>query len=948
MYKQALTRLGAVTILLNSCLLIQLLTATAPEGCCRAQTSLHREYTKESPLIYEDAWDLWPYVFLDDNGQPAGYNIDLLKLIFERLEIPYVIRLKPMTQALKDLQEHKSDLMLGMVANFHDNYTAHYGKNTIQLFTHSVAYPKKNATRVHHIKDLATQKVIVHDSSFSHHLMEDRGWGGNAIPYGDMEKAVQEVSAEESGQVLWNTMSLKWIIHKYNTFNLELDPVEMPSGDYRFMANDPLLLEMLDNTLSQLKAEDLLTPIEEKWFYPEKATQAEGTPRWVFYALILVVLASLTLIVSSLVYKIQESKKTREGQIRNARLTMILKTCNVRIFTYNVNRKNFTWYGRGSVSKKVFSTTDFAQNYRPDDFKKLMEAISRIASGEAESTQMEMSAVDNQVGTERAYMIRLSTLRREKDLVTTIIGTMSDVTDEKKRQTDAELLMKRYGSVFNTAMIDMVFYDRDGYIVDMNERSQINLNLPLKKALEERVNIRQFMGGKVFDFDEFASNGLFYATVFVDKSSGLAVPYTKDRESVYFYELKLVAVFDSDHELIGIFGTGRNVTEVAMTYNKAQENVWQLQKAMQDEADHVDNINYALQVGGIRMVSYSPDTHILTINHRMHEAQYVLTQQRCLQLAGEASQRKLMYLFRTMDKRRLTSLDCDIRTKLRLPNGRQLCMQMHIFPTTDKTGQVTTYTGILRDTSEIIHTEMMLQQNTEKAQEVELVKSQFLHNMCHEIMTPLNIVVRFAEMFETSKSEQEEKLFTRQIKESSAYLLKLINDILFLSRLDAGMMESNVQPCDFSKTFEGHCTMGMSLKIREGVRFVVENHYKKLDLLIDDANIGRIIQQVVENALEHTTEGSVKARYEYIGGKLVVDISDTGTGISQEKMKHLFERFSSTGSNTQGTGLGLPICKELAAMLGGTIDVNSEEGIGTRVWITIPCKALSIVHKKEA
>jgi len=140
----------------------------------------------------------------------------------------------------------------------------------------------------------------------------------------------------------------------------------------------------------------------------------------------------------------------------------------------------------------------------------------------------------------------------------------------------------------------------------------------------------------------------------------------------------------------------------------------------------------------------------------------------------------------------------------------------------------------------------------------------------------------------------------------------------------------------------------MSPKIREGVRFVMENHYKKLDLLIDDANIGRIIQQVVENALEHTTEGSVKARYEYIGGKLVVDISDTGTGISQEKMKHLFERFSSTGSNTQGTGLGLPICKELAAMLGGTIDVNSEEGIGTRVWITIPCKALSIVHKKEA
>ena len=94
-----------------------------------------RVYTEEHPLVYEDAWDLWPYVFLNENGEAVGYNVDLLKMIFQELDIPYCIKLKPTKEALEDLKAGHCDLKIGMEDHLHDDY-ATYGKSVIQIFTH--------------------------------------------------------------------------------------------------------------------------------------------------------------------------------------------------------------------------------------------------------------------------------------------------------------------------------------------------------------------------------------------------------------------------------------------------------------------------------------------------------------------------------------------------------------------------------------------------------------------------------------------------------------------------------------------------------------------------------------------------------------------------------------------------------------------------------------------
>ena len=166
-----------------------------------------RVFTQTHPLVYEDAWDLWPYSFLNANGEAVGYNIDLLDLICKELEIPYVVNLKPTIKALNDLKNGEADLMLAMAADYHDEYGL-YGKSVVQIFTHSVLHRKAEPLHIKKESDLAHHKVIVHEGSYSHHLMQEKGWGDKAIPYNDMREAVQYVHDTPGQQIVWNTLSL--------------------------------------------------------------------------------------------------------------------------------------------------------------------------------------------------------------------------------------------------------------------------------------------------------------------------------------------------------------------------------------------------------------------------------------------------------------------------------------------------------------------------------------------------------------------------------------------------------------------------------------------------------------------------------------------------------------------------------------------------------------------
>ena len=115
--------------------------------CLQAQEENAHTYTEEHPLVYEDAWDLYPFSFLDENNEPTGFNVELIRMLMNELEIPYVIRLKGRKAVLADMKTGQADLTMGMYADFHNEY-GRYGKSVVQLFTHSVVSPKDRPATV--------------------------------------------------------------------------------------------------------------------------------------------------------------------------------------------------------------------------------------------------------------------------------------------------------------------------------------------------------------------------------------------------------------------------------------------------------------------------------------------------------------------------------------------------------------------------------------------------------------------------------------------------------------------------------------------------------------------------------------------------------------------------------------------------------------------------------
>ena len=904
-----------------------------------ASVASARPYTREHPLVYEDAWDLWPYVYLNEKGEPEGYNIEMLRLLLGELDIPYVIRLKPTNEALEDLKAGRSDLMLGMVASFHDEY-ARYGREVVSLFTHSVVTPKSHAVKVHGVSDLSREKVIVHRGSFSHHLMVDSGWTDRCIPYDDMKAAILKLNADEDGQIVWNTFSLRWLMNEYQTDNLQLTPVDTPHGEYHFMSNDSVLLQRLDSVYAFLCSSERMVPIQNKWFYPERVE--DGLPSWMWYVLVVVGVLLFLVFFYQVVLNVRERRMTRLVARHNRRLALILRTTKMRVWLYDVNSRTLSWMkSNGEMDSQQHTIDEYAHLYKLESVAMLEEALSDIARERCDNCVLEM--VSDSVRENRDIMVRLSVFKRSKKGVPeVIVGITDDISERQQARRKAKDNMLRYHSIFTNSMVDMIYYDTEGRMADINQKACATFSCNREQLLAERVSFAFALEDPNVTVEEFEGCYSSHIIKAVDNPNlAESIRFYKNK----YYEQQLLPVYDASGRFLGIFGSGRDVTEFVESYHQLKRSVNQMMQAAQDVTEYIKNINYALHVGSVRLVNYSPKTHILTIYREMNVVQLTLTQSRCLSLLDDKSRRVVTRLMNNMDMGVADTIDVEISTTIRSRQHLCLSLQFHLNPVLNEKGELESYFGMCHDVTQEKATAAELEREKARAKELENVKNAFLRNMSYEIRTPITTVVGFAELFAVEHDLAEEDVFIDEIRTNADYLLKLVNDILFLSRLDARMIEFKKTPTDLALAFDSYCQMGWSRWQKPDVDYQVVNPYEHLVVEIDDANVSRVIEIIIENALRHTDSGVVRTRYDYIGDRLLITIDDSGPGIPPGDQRLLFERFSPL-SDGGGTNLGLPICMELVRQMGGAINVNSALGKDTTIWIEIPCKA-TLVEKRK-
>ena len=243
--------------------------------------------------------------------------------------------------------------------------------------------------------------------------------------------------------------------------------------------------------------------------------------------------------------------------------------------------------------------------------------------------------------------------------------------------------------------------------------------------------------------------------------------------------------------------------------------------------------------------------------------------------------------------------------------------------------------GISWDITNLQNIEQELIKARIKAEQSDRLKSAFLANMSHEIRTPLNAIVGFSQLLPAAETAEEKKLYSGIINQNSDILLQLINDILDLSKIEAGTLEYIKRPMNLGEVCRTIYTVHKE-RVKEGVTLVFDNEDENLFIEGDQNRIMQVITNFLTNASKFTYAGEIRLGFERTDKNIRVYVKDTGIGIEPEKVDHVFERFVKLNSFAQGTGLGLSICQMIIEKIGGEIGVTSELGKGSTFYFTIP------------
>lgn len=239
---------------------------------------------------------------------------------------------------------------------------------------------------------------------------------------------------------------------------------------------------------------------------------------------------------------------------------------------------------------------------------------------------------------------------------------------------------------------------------------------------------------------------------------------------------------------------------------------------------------------------------------------------------------------------------------------------------------------------ELEESEIELLAAKEKAEESDRLKSAFLANMSHEIRTPLNAIVGFSNVLVADDfSEDERQKFVNIIQTNSDLLLRLINDILDISRLETGKLKLTYEKHNIIDLCRGVLSTTACSR-KEGVVYVFTPEVENCEIETDVQRLQQILINLLSNANKFTEKGEIRleVKIDEPGNKVTFSVSDTGCGIPQEKQQVIFDRFAKLNEYAQGTGLGLAICKITINMLGGEIWVDKNYTEGARFAFTHP------------
>ncbi len=480
-------------------------------------------------------------------------------------------------------------------------------------------------------------------------------------------------------------------------------------------------------------------------------------------------------------------------------------------------------------------------------------------------------------------------------------------------------------NIYKNLPVGIELYDKDGYLVDMNDKELEIFGLAdMKEALGvslfENPNIPEDVKEKL-RAKENVDFSINYDFSKIDRY------VTSRRKDVINLQTKVALLYDSQNQFSNYLFINIDTTETTSAYTKIQE-FEHLFLLIGDYAKvGFAHFNVMTRDGYAQDTWYrnlgekenTPMPQVIGVYSHVHPEDCAVLKQFVGQVKeGKAtSLSKEVRINRGNGKYSWTSINVMVRD-YRPQDGviEMLCINYDITP--------------------LKETEQKLIIARDKAEELDRLKSAFLANMSHEIRTPLNSIVGFSSLLAETDDREERQEYIKIVETNNELLLQLVSDILDLSKIESGTFDFVRSDLDVNESCM-KIIKSMDMKVPETVDLVFEKYMPDCHIYTDKNRFMQVITNFINNALKFTKQGTIALGYEQTAPhEIKFYVRDTGFGIPKEKIDSIFERFVKLNTFVQGTGLGLSICKSLVSQMGGKIGVESTEGEGSCFWFTHP------------
>lgn len=612
-------------------------------------------------------------------------------------------------------------------------------------------------------------------------------------------------------------------------------------------------------------------------------------------------------------YRTEESKKNLE---------MAMEAANMSSWVYDVYKMEFGILHGNSVFKSGMSLEQLLPMLHSQDCVPLRELFSRLINKEVLQGQLTVRVFNEQEGEFRHYesRMRLSTEHFGK---LQIVGTLLDVTEKlRMAKKTQDLLVKRELAM---KVNDIVHWD-------------FNVQMQTFEAYNDPVN--DYASDKLVSLEE-------YLNVIHPEDRSLVNDALQSMLLGRNMNINLTCRIQTRHDdtwqycnITGVpfeFGESGDV----IRYTGFRQNISKLHQLNEELKERNYKMELTFKTVGMSYWDYDVKTRqYRSFNDSVNDfnPEKAIMPEDYLKAAHPEDTERVRENIVGMSAGQYKEFSLQYRSRTKWDQDWQTLIVTGLPSERDKKGNVIRYTGIAFNNTKWEKMAQELKEMKDKAELSDRLKSAFLANMSHEIRTPLNAIVGFSELLVDSDDPDEKKEYWHIIESNNDLLLRLINDILDLSKIESGIIDRKRERFNLTQLCNELYVMMRSKIPNADVELVQDNPCPECWIFLDSNRLKQVWMNFLTNAVKYTRSGYIRMGYSVEKDGIRFYVEDTGTGIPKELQDRVFGRFQKLNEFVQGTGLGLAISRTIVEAAGGEIGFTSEQGIGSTFWAWVPCE----------